>query len=196
MSFLLEDWLKNPGKYEDEDDMWNWMIKQYSKYGNPSGASDRIYAFLQTQAIPLFQKFYNNVIPQLNTLKDIFQVPTNSTQPSTQSPTQSPTQTQQVQTGGSSMQSDCQYPAFFEYRKSSCEKLLVFLQKHHIHIQPITKKVLEHLYLCSYSIDYIKTLTYMLFILDQIQDIPEDKKTQIQNIFDKLSSDIQRSLLN
>jgi hypothetical protein len=192
LSFLLGDLVQKPGTYEDEDDMWRWMIKQYSTYGDPStGTSKRIYNFVKTQAIPLFQKFYNSVIPQLSTLKGIFQVPTNTSASTASQQSKTP----KIQSGGS-LQPDCKYPIFYEYRLTSYRNLIEFLRKYNINIQPTTKKVLEHLYLCSYSIHYVKFLTYMLFILNQIEELPKDKQKKIQQIFDKLSLDIQRSLLN
>ena len=73
---------------------------------------------------------------------------------------------------------------------------MIFLQKHNINLQPITKRVIEHLLLRNYSIDYIKSLNYVLFYLNKVENLPVNKKKEIQIIFDKLALDIQRNMLN
>jgi hypothetical protein len=177
---LLENFTQSPTtSSEDENYMWRWMIKQYGKHANPIDTTDKISKFMKTQAIPLFQKMYNTFVPQLNTLKEIFQVPTNTT------PTVDAISTN-VQTGGGSKE-------FHQYRLNTYQNMMGFLQKHNINLQPITSRVIEHLFLCNYSIDNIKYLNYMLFYLNQVKDIPEKKN--IQTIFDKLALDIQRTML-
>lgn len=188
---LLENVTQSPTTSpEDENYMWRWMIKQYGKYGNPTDATDKISKFLQTQAIPLFRKMYNTFVPQLNTLKDIFQVPTNTTPVSVPSITSTTSTTNNVQTGGG-----IKAKKYYQYRLNTYQDMMKFLQKHNIHLQSITSRVIEHLLLCNYSIDYIKSLNYMLFYLNQVKEIHENKKKEIQHIFDKLALDIQRNML-
>jgi hypothetical protein len=219
ISSLLENLTQSPTTSpENEDDMWRWMIKQYGKGAASVDSIDKTVSFIQSQVIPLFRKMYNVFVPQLNTLKDIFQVPTNTsttnsttTPTATTTPTTTPTATttpttttptttttpattpENVQTGGG-----CQFYSkeFYQYRLNTYQNMMNFLQKHNINLQPITKRVIEHLLLRNYSIDYIKSLNHVLFYLNQVENLSVNKKKEIQIIFDKLALDIQRNMLN
>lgn len=193
ISSLIENLIQAPSTSpETEDDMWRWMIKQYGKGQDSIDSIDKISKFMKTQAIPLFRKMYNTFVPQLNTLKDILQVPTNTSTKSTTPTTTTTNSTKNVQNGGG-----CQFYSkeFYQYRLNTYQNMMNFIQKHNINLQPITKRVIEHLLLRNYSIDYIKSLNYILFYLNQAKDLPLNKKKEIQNIFDKLELDIQRTML-
>ena len=212
ISSLIENLIQAPSTSpETEDDMWRWMIKQYGKGPDSIDSIDKISKFMKTQAIPLFRKMYNTFVPQLNTLKDILQVPTNtttkSTTPTTTTKSTTPAttttnsttpattttnSTKNVQNGGG-----CQFYSkeFYQYRLNTYQNMMNFIQKHNINLQPITKRVIEHLLLRNYSIDYIKSLNYILFYLNQAKDLSVNKKKEIQIIFDKLALDIQRIML-
>ena len=171
---------KNTDKVEDEDFLWRWMHEQYRAMSDPNNISSKFKVFLRDKGIPLFKKLYHSIVPEIKTIKNIFQLPDNINPGNTQ-------------TGGG-MNNNTK-PMFYKYRVEYFNKLITFLDNKQIILTDLSKQVIQYLYIYKYTIDYIKMLDYTLFLLNDIE-FPTETRTSIQHIFNKLSYDINRGLSN
>lgn len=180
MQKFIEKLITNRGdKVEDEDFLWRWKQEVYQTYANPNSISTTLQTFARDKGVPLLKTIYNSIIPHSSTIRNILQLPNN--------------EEKKNQSGGCINEMQVNVPLLYKYRIEYFNNFINYLNDKNINISQLTQQIIRYLYINKYSIDYIKMLDYILFLIKDTE-FPDETRRTIQQLFNRIAYEISKEL--